>query len=89
PTLAWLFLGRLLNGATAASFSTANAYLADVTAPAERAKIFGRMGAAFSVGFIFGPAIGGFLGETDLRLPFLAAAALTLVNWLYGLLILP
>jgi DHA1 family tetracycline resistance protein-like MFS transporter len=89
PTLAWLFLGRLLNGATAASFSTANAYLADVTAPAERAKIFGRMGAAFSVGFIFGPAIGGFLGETDLRLPFLAAAALTLVNWLYGLFILP
>lgn len=89
PSLAWLFLGRLLNGATAASFSTANAYLADVTAPQERARLFGLLGASFSVGFIFGPAIGGFLGEINLRLPFVAAAGLTLVNWLYGLLVLP
>jgi DHA1 family tetracycline resistance protein-like MFS transporter len=89
PGLWWLLLGRLLNGATAASFSTAGAYLADVTAPQERAKVFGWMGSAFSVGFIFGPAVGGFLGEIDLRLPFVAAAALTFVNWLYGLLILP
>lgn len=89
PGLWWLFLGRILNGMTAASFSTANAYLADVTSPADRAKVFGWMSSAFSFGFIFGPAIGGTLGEIDLRVPFLAAAALTTVNWLYGLFILP
>lgn len=90
PSLWWLFVGRLLNGATAASFSTANAYLADVTAPAQRARLFGLMGSAFSVGFIFGPAIGGLLAdEFGLRAPFLAAGALTLVNWLYGVFVLP
>lgn len=89
PTLWWLLLGRVLNGATAASFSTANAYLADVTSPDERAKVFGWMGSAFSFGFIIGPTIGGFLGEYDLRLPFLAAAALTFANFLYGLFVLP
>ncbi len=89
PTLWWLFLGRILNGMTAASFSTANAYLVDVTEPAERAKVFGWMSSAFSFGFIFGPAIGGILGEIDLRVPFLAAAGLTMINWLYGLFILP
>jgi DHA1 family tetracycline resistance protein-like MFS transporter len=89
PGLWWLFLGRLLNGMTAASFSTASAYLADVTPPERRAKAFGMMGSAFSFGFIIGPVIGGLLGEHDLRLPFLAAAGLTLVNWLYGLFVLP
>lgn len=89
PTLMWLFVGRVLNGLTASSFSTANAYLADVTGPAERAKVFGWMSSAFSFGFIFGPAFGGWLGEIDLRLPFLAAAAITSVNFLYGLFVLP
>ena len=89
PTLWWLLVGRLLNGATAASFSTANAYLADVTTPDQRAKVFGWMGSAFSFGFIIGPSIGGVLGDYDLRLPFLAAAALTFANWLYGFFILP
>jgi len=89
PTLGWLFVGRLLNGMTAASFSTANAYLADVTPPQERAKVFGWMSSAFSFGFIFGPAIGGYLGEISLRLPFFAAAGLTFLNFLYGFFILP
>jgi DHA1 family tetracycline resistance protein-like MFS transporter len=89
PTLMWLFVGRVLNGMTAASFSTANAYLADITPPEKRAKTFGWMGSAFSFGFLIGPTLGGLLGEHSLRTPFLAAAALTLANWLYGLFILP
>jgi DHA1 family tetracycline resistance protein-like MFS transporter len=89
PTLWWLFVGRVFNGATAASFSTANAYLADVTPPQQRAKVFGWMGSAFSFGFLIGPVVGGILGEYDLRLPFLAAAALTFANVLYGLFVLP
>ena len=89
PSLAWLFVGRLISGATSGVFSTANAYVADVTAPQDRARAFGWMGSAFSFGFLAGPAIGGLLGQYDLRLPFLAAAALTLANALYGALILP
>jgi MFS transporter, DHA1 family, tetracycline resistance protein len=89
PTLWWLYVGRILNGMTAASFSTAGAYLADVTPPEKRAKSFGMLQSAFSFGFILGPTIGGLLGQNDLRLPFLAAAAITAVNWFYGLLILP
>lgn len=89
PSLGWLFVGRLINGITAASFSTANAYIADITAPENRAKAFGMMGAAFGLGFILGPAIGGFLGQYDLRWPFYLSAALALINWLYGYFVLP
>ncbi|HEX7758661.1 MAG TPA: TCR/Tet family MFS transporter [Caulobacteraceae bacterium] len=89
PSLAWLFVGRLISGATSGVFSTCNAYVADVTPPEGRAKAFGWMGSAFSVGFLAGPAIGGLLGQFDLRWPFMAGAALTLVNALYGLFVLP
>ena len=89
PSLMWLFVGRVINGLTAASFSTANAYVADVTPPDKRAKAYGWMGSAFSFGFLVGPALGGFLGDIDLRLPFFVAAALTTANWLYGFFILP
>jgi DHA1 family tetracycline resistance protein-like MFS transporter len=89
PTLSWLFVGRVINGITAASFSTANAYVADITAPQERAKAFGMLGAAFGIGFLVGPAIGGALGDINLRLPFWAAAALAICNWLYGFFVLP
>lgn len=89
PNLVWLFIGRVVNGMTAATFSTANAYVADVTPPNGRAKAFGWMGSAFSVGFLVGPALGGFLATYDLRLPFLVAGGLTTINWLYGFFILP
>jgi DHA1 family tetracycline resistance protein-like MFS transporter len=89
PTLWWLYVGRILNGMTAASFSTAGAYLADVTAPDKRAKSFGMLTSAFSFGFLVGPTLGGFLGAYSLRLPFFVAAGITALNWLYGLLILP
>jgi DHA1 family tetracycline resistance protein-like MFS transporter len=89
PSLWWLYVGRILNGLTASSFSTAGAYLADITPPERRAKSFGMLTSAFSFGFLVGPALGGFLGEYSLRLPFLVAAGLTAINWLYGLLILP
>ncbi|MGA0600782.1 TCR/Tet family MFS transporter [Caulobacter sp. KR2-114] len=89
PSLGWLFVGRLISGATSAVFSTANAYVADVTPPERRARAFGWMGAAFSVGFLVGPALGGLLGDINLRLPFMAGAALTLLNALYGFFVLP
>lgn len=89
PNLWWLLIGRVLNGVTASTFSTASAYVADITPPAERARAFGWLGAAFSFGFLAGPAIGGFLGEHDLRLPFYVSAAVTFANALYGLFILP
>src|SRR5262249_9210309 len=76
-------------GVTAASFSTANAYVADVTAPDQRAKAFGMLGAAFGIGFLVGPAIGGALGDINLRLPVWAAGALATCNWLYGVFVLP
>ncbi|MBO9710271.1 MAG: TCR/Tet family MFS transporter [Caulobacter sp.] len=89
PSLWWLFVGRVLNGMTAASFSTAGAYVADVTKPEDRAKGFGMMGAAFGVGFTFGPAVGGWLWHFSPHLPFLVCAGLALCNWLYGFFVLP
>jgi len=89
PSLAWLFVGRIISAATSASFTTANAYIADVTAPEARAKAFGMIGAAFGVGFIIGPLLGGVLGEIDLRLPFWFSAGLALLNFLYGVFVLP
>jgi DHA1 family tetracycline resistance protein-like MFS transporter len=89
PNLAWLFAGRLISGITAATFSTANAYIADVTPPDKRAGAFGLIGAAFGVGFVLGPAVGGITGDLDPRLPFWIAAGLTLANFAYGLLVLP
>jgi len=84
-----LLATRVLGGALAANFSVANAYVADISSPEKRAKSFGRIGAAFGIGFIIGPALGGTLGGIDIRLPFYAAAALSLINALYGLLVLP
>lgn len=89
PSLMWLFLGRLIAGATAANASTATAYIADVTPPKQRAGQFGLVGAMFGIGFVLGPAVGGVLGTYGLRLPFLAAAGLAGCNVLYGLLVLP
>ena len=89
PTLGWLFVGRLIAGVMGASATTANAYIADVSKPENRARNFGLIGVAFGLGFIFGPAIGGLLGSIDLRLPFFASAGLALVNWLYGFFVLP
>lgn len=89
PSLAWLFVGRLIAGATAANVSAATAYVADVTPAAQRAQRFGLVGAMFGLGFVLGPALGGVLGGYGLRLPFLAAAALAGLNLLYGLLVLP
>lgn len=84
-----LFLGRALAGIAGATVSTANAYIADTTAPENRAKAFGRIGAAFGFGFVFGPILGGLLGEIDTRAPFFAAAGLCAINVLYGLFVLP
>jgi len=89
PSLIWLFIGRIISGITSASISTAFAYIADITPPERRAAIFGRVGAAFGAGFILGPALGGLLGEVGPRAPFWAAAGLSFLNGLYGMLILP
>jgi DHA1 family tetracycline resistance protein-like MFS transporter len=89
PTLGWLFVGRIVSGITASSFSTAGAYVADVTPPERRAAGFGILGAAFGLGFILGPALGGILGAVDPRLPFWVAAGFSLLNFLYGLVVLP
>ncbi|HEX7777007.1 MAG TPA: TCR/Tet family MFS transporter [Parvibaculum sp.] len=89
PSIAWLFLGRLISGITGATFTPAYAYVADVTAPEDRAKSFGLMGAAFGVGFVVGPVIGGLLGEFGTHAPFFAAAALAILNMIYGYFVLP
>ncbi len=89
PNLAWLFLGRTLAGMAGATHATANAYISDVTAPEKRAGAFGLLGAAWGAGFILGPALGGLLGSYGARVPFWVAAALALVNVLYGLFVLP
>jgi DHA1 family tetracycline resistance protein-like MFS transporter len=88
-SLPWLLVARIFSGVFSASFTTANAYIADVTAPEKRAKAFGMIGAAFGLGFILGPALGGFLGTWHLRAPFWFAAGLALLNFLYGWFVLP
>jgi MFS transporter, DHA1 family, tetracycline resistance protein len=89
PTVGWLFVGRVLSGVTASSFTTSFAYIADVTEPDERARRFGMLGAAFGIGFILGPAVGGLLGGISLRAPFWAAGALSVVGAAYGWFVLP
>src|SRR6266496_2886206 len=89
PSLAWMFVARLFGGTAGASFAVANAYASDVTSSDRRAAAFGLVGAAFGLGFIFGPMLGGLLGAVDLRLPFYAAATLSLVNATYGYFVVP
>lgn len=89
PNVGWLFAGRLIAGILGANFSTVNAYIADVSTNETRARNFGLGGVMFGLGFIFGPALGGLLGGIHLRLPFVVAALLALMNWLYGYFILP
>ncbi len=89
PTIAWLFIGRILSGMAGAAYSTANAYIADISPPEKRAANFGLVGAAFGVGFVLGPALGGFVGEHfGLRAPFFVAAGLSFANALFGLIVL-
>lgn len=89
PNIGWLFIGRLIAGITGASFSTATAYIADISEPEKRAQNFGLIGAAFGLGFVLGPVLGGFIGAISPRMPFFVAAGLSLINWLYGYFILP
>lgn len=89
PGIGWLFLGRMIAGFTGGSITTATAYIADISTAENRGKNFGMLGAAFGLGFIIGPVLGGWLGEIGPRVPFLAAAGLSLLNWLYGFFILP
>lgn len=89
PTIGWLFVGRILAGIMGASFTTASAYIADISTPEKRAQNFGLIGAAFGLGFIIGPVMGGILGHYGMKLPFLVAAGLTFVNWAYGYFVLP
>ncbi|PHR57419.1 MAG: tetracycline resistance MFS efflux pump [Robiginitomaculum sp.] len=89
PTITLLYLGRLISGATGATYSTANAYIADISPPDKRAQSFGVIGAAFGIGFVMGPVIGGLLGDMNPRTPFYAAAIAALVNTIYGFFFFP
>src|SRR5712692_4114999 len=89
PTIWWLVLGRIVAGIFGATFTPAGAYIADVSPPEKRAANFGLIGVAFGLGFIAGPAVGGLLGQSNLRLPFMVCAGLTLCNFLFGLLVMP
>ena len=89
PSLAFMLLARVIGGVTGASFSVASAYASDISSAEGRAKSFGLIGAAFGLGFIFGPMLGGLLGSIDLHLPFYLAAGLSLLNGLYGLIVVP
>ena len=89
PTIWLLFVGRIIAGLCGSSYIVANAFLTDITAPQDRARAFGLIGAAFGMGFVFGPALGGLLGEFGPRMPFWAAAVLAAANFLFGLMILP
>lgn len=89
PTIWWLFIGRIIAGGFGASFTTATAYIADISTEENRAKNFGMIGAAFGLGFVIGPALGGLLGELGPRAPFITAAILTLINVVYGYFVLP
>ncbi|HEX8038577.1 MAG TPA: MFS transporter, partial [Chryseosolibacter sp.] len=89
PGIGWLFVGRLIAGMMGASFTTGAAYIADISTPENRAQNFGLIGAAFGLGFIIGPTVGGFLGVYGSRVPFFVAAGLSTLNWLYGFFILP
>jgi len=89
PTLTWLFIARMISGVCGSSFTVANAYIADISEAKDRAKNFGMVGAAFGLGFIVGPTLGGVLGEFGTRVPFMVAAGMTLINWLYGYFVVP
>ena len=89
PNLGWLFVARVISGMTAGAFATCYAYIADVTPPERRAAGFGIVGAAFGVGLVIGPALGGYLGHVSLRLPFFVSAGCVALNWLYGAFVLP
>ena len=89
PSIAWLFVGRVIAGIMGASFTTAAAYMADISTPEKRAQNFGMIGAAFGLGFIVGPIIGGFVSDFGTRAPFMVAGGLTIINWLYGYFVLP
>src|SRR6266481_1339882 len=89
PTIGWLFLGRIISGITASSIPTAFAYIADVTPKEKRAGAFGMIGAAFGIGFTFGPVVGGLVGNTNPRMAFWVASVFSLANWLYGFFCAP